>query len=113
MREQPQVFTEQFLIFIIVSAWVVIAGHAFDFYLRRGRTERQFAVKTVSIIAVGFIIYAILSAARLFTIQMDDPTRQYQIISIEAGAGLTIGILGGVLHHFTKEEVDRDARWRH
>jgi hypothetical protein len=104
---------EQFVIFMMVAAWIYVAGHAFDYYLRRGRMERSFAVKTVSIIAIGFIIYAILSTIRLFTFPIPDPTKQYYIITIEAGTGGVIGILGGLLQRFTKEQVDKDARWRH
>ena len=113
IKDRPLIFMESYAIFIILSAWIYVAGHSLDFYIRRGRMERAFAVKTVSILATGFIVYAILSAIRLFVFQIDNPMQQYYVIGIEAGAGLTIGILGGVLHHYSKEQIDREARWRH
>lgn len=111
--ERPQVFMEQYAIFAIVAGWIYIAGHAFDFYIRRGRLERSFAVKTISVVAIAFIIYAILSTVRLFTIPDIETPKQYYLIAIEGTAGGLIGVFGGLLQRFSKEEVDKEARWRH
>ena len=113
VERQWFVFIEQFAIFIVIAAWTYVAGHSLDFRLRRGRMERSFVVKTFSLAATGLIVYAILTAVRLPVFHIEPTQQHYFIIGVLAGAGLFVGILGGVLHYFIKEEIDRDARWRH
>lgn len=97
------------LIWIFFAAWIYIMGSAADTYFRRGRVPISFWLVTISLIAIGFVVYGALDSIRLLL----GEEQAFMMMVLFLSAGIAFALLGAFLQRYIKTHIEKEARWRH